>query len=169
MFDDLNPMQTLFVYEYLKDFNAGLAAYRAGYSPKTCQQQGNALCKNSTVRLCIDYMIAERCKALQIDHTWVLQEYLRMYEAANLANYTTVDDGGRITYDFSGATKEQIAMLDGLSIKPSEWGTQYKVTMPSREKLLLQIGKHVNVQAWKDQVQLTGAISVSFDRDDADC
>lgn len=43
---NLTPKQELFCLEYLKDFNCTQAAIRAGYSPKTANQQGSRLLAN---------------------------------------------------------------------------------------------------------------------------
>lgn len=45
----LTPKQAQFVSEYLKDHNAKQAAIRAGYSPKTAEQQGCRLLRNAHV------------------------------------------------------------------------------------------------------------------------
>lgn len=45
----LTPKQQRFVQEYLVDLNATQAAVRAGYSPKTSEQQGSRLLGNAKV------------------------------------------------------------------------------------------------------------------------
>ncbi|MGE0349824.1 terminase small subunit [Hydrogenophaga sp.] len=45
----LTPKQQRFVQEYLVDLNATQAAVRAGYSPKTAEQQGSRLLGNAKV------------------------------------------------------------------------------------------------------------------------
>lgn len=168
LFAQLNHQQILFVYEYIKDFKAGPAALRAGYSADSCNQQGATLGKHPIVRACIDYMVAEKCKDLKIDADWVLNEYIKLYNNCNLDDFMTVDEGGHPRFDFSTATREQMAALEGLSIAPGEFGTKIKTSLPAKKALLEQIGKHVNVQAWRDQLKVTGDVSISFDAEDAD-
>ena len=45
-----SPRHGLFAVEYLKDFNATLAAMRAGYSPKTAASQGQRLLNSGAVK-----------------------------------------------------------------------------------------------------------------------
>ena len=52
---DLTEKQKRFVAEYLIDLNATQAAMRAGYSPKTANEQGARLLANASVR----QMVAE--------------------------------------------------------------------------------------------------------------
>jgi hypothetical protein len=47
--DGLTAKQAAFVREYLVDRNATQAAIRAGYSPKTAEQQGYQLLQNTSV------------------------------------------------------------------------------------------------------------------------
>ena len=46
----ISAKQELFVDEYLIDLNATQAAIRAGYSPKTAEQQGSRLLSNVKVK-----------------------------------------------------------------------------------------------------------------------
>lgn len=46
----MTPRQARFVAEYIKDMNATQAAIRAGYSPKTAQEQGSRLLSKVMVR-----------------------------------------------------------------------------------------------------------------------
>ncbi len=47
--NQLTPKQQRFVQEYLVDLNATQSAVRAGYSPKTAEQQGSRLLGNAKV------------------------------------------------------------------------------------------------------------------------
>ena len=47
---NLTPKQQRFVDEYLIDLNATQAAIRAGYSPKTAQEQSSRLLSNVMVQ-----------------------------------------------------------------------------------------------------------------------
>ena len=56
----LTPKQQRFVDEYLIDLNATQAAIRAGYSPKTAEQQGFQLLKKTSVSEAIEQAQQER-------------------------------------------------------------------------------------------------------------
>lgn len=57
---ELTPRQARFVQEYLVDLNATQAAIRAGYSPKTAEQQGYRLLRNVQVAAAIQAAVAAR-------------------------------------------------------------------------------------------------------------
>ena len=56
----LTPKQQRFVDEYLIDLNATQSAIRAGYSPKTAEQQGFQLLKKTSVSEAIEQAQQER-------------------------------------------------------------------------------------------------------------
>lgn len=58
----ISAKQELFVDEYLIDLNATQAAIRAGYSPKTAEQQGSRLLSNVKVKGRVAEKMAERSK-----------------------------------------------------------------------------------------------------------
>lgn len=74
----LNYQQRLFAAEYLKDRNGTQAAIRAGYSPKTAQEQSSRLLSNVMIRDLIEAVVikAEEKVGLTVERT--LQELARM-------------------------------------------------------------------------------------------
>ena len=69
----LTAKQKRFVEEYLIDLNATQAAIRAGYSPKTAEQEGYKLVQKSSVSEEISKAIAERSKRTGISQDRVIQ------------------------------------------------------------------------------------------------
>lgn len=70
----MREKHTRFVAEYLVDLNATQAAIRAGYSPKTAEQQGPRLLGNAGVAQAIAVGQAKRLARLEITQDRVLQE-----------------------------------------------------------------------------------------------
>ena len=68
----------LFALEYLKDMCATKAAVRAGYSPKTAQQQGSRLLSNVMVCEEIALGMVERKERIKID-TDLLEQQLERW------------------------------------------------------------------------------------------
>ena len=56
----LTNKQRVFIDEYLRDFNATQAAFRAGYSEGTSRQQGNRLLSNVVIKAEISRRLDER-------------------------------------------------------------------------------------------------------------
>lgn len=68
----LTTMMQLFVLEYIKDFKAGPAARRAGYSAKTADQAAHQMLKDPRVKDAIAVALKERKERLHIDADNVL-------------------------------------------------------------------------------------------------
>ena len=72
----LTPKQRRFVDEYLIDLNATQAAIRAGYSPKTGEQQGFQLLKKTSVSEAIEQAQQERQKRTLVTQDDVIRGLL---------------------------------------------------------------------------------------------
>ncbi len=85
----LNPKQARFISEYPKDCNGTQAAIRAGYSPKTAQEQSSRLLSNVKVREAIDKALRERAERVEIDADWVVVNFRNLYlEALAAKDYS---------------------------------------------------------------------------------
>lgn len=71
----LTPKQAAFVREYLVDLNATQAAIRAGYSPRTANEQAARLLVNVSVAAAIEKAMAERSQRTEITQDMVLQRW----------------------------------------------------------------------------------------------
>lgn len=74
----LSPKQQRFVEEYVVDLNATQAAIRAGYSPKTAEQQGPRLLGNVRVAAAIEKAKAKVTAKTEITAERVLAELARI-------------------------------------------------------------------------------------------
>ena len=158
----LTPKQQRFVEEYLVDLNATQAAVRAGYSAKTADQQGSRLLANVKVSDAVAAAQAARSQRTKIDADWVLRT-LAEEKAADLADL--FDEAGNVLpvrewpavfrrgvvvgiesfEEYAGRGDERIAI-----------GMVRKIKLADRVKHIELIGKHVDVQAWREQKALTG-------------
>ena len=69
----LTNRQKRFVEEYLIDLNARQAAIRAGYSPKTAQEQASRLLANVKVQTAISAFLADISSAKIADGRYALR------------------------------------------------------------------------------------------------
>ncbi|MFP6783691.1 terminase small subunit [Pseudomonas sp. FW306-2-2C-D06B] len=74
----LTAKQQRFVDEYLIDLNATQAAIRAGYSPKTADQQASRLLTNVKVRQYLAQRQGERAERTSITQDMVLRELAKI-------------------------------------------------------------------------------------------
>ncbi|MET3710394.1 phage terminase small subunit [Sphingomonas trueperi] len=166
----LTPKQERFVQEYLIDLNATQAAIRAGYSAQTAHAIGHENLSKPEVIDAIGAAKAERSERTRIDAAWVLTRLADEAEA-DLSDL----------YDEAGALKPvkdwPIIWRKGLvaGIKAVEErdergnvvGMVREVKLSDRVKRLELIGKHIDVQAFKEKVEHTGGIAVTVSSEDA--
>lgn len=153
----LTSKQKRFVEEYLIDLNATQAAIRAGYSQRTARQIGEENLSKPDIFFAVQEAQVKRSERVQVDADYVL---------ARLVEIDRMD-----VLDI---------MTDAMSLKPlSEWpkvwrqyltgfdlaelfggsgddraaiGVLKKIKWPDKVKNLELLGKHVSVQAFREQV-----------------
>lgn len=156
----MTPKQAAFVREYLVDLNATAAAVRAGYSAKTAQWIGPRLVTKSHVQAAIAAAMAERSERTKIDADWVLRT-LAEEKQADIADL--FDDSGNLLpmkewpkvwrtgpvvglecfEEYAGRGEDRVAV-----------GMVRKVKLSDRTKHIELIGRHVDVQAFKDRSEV---------------
>jgi phage terminase small subunit len=85
MSDKLTHKQELFCQEYIIDFNATQAYYRAGYKAKndaSANVQASKILRNGKVFKKIEQFKKEREERLKISAEWVLQEAIEIFKIA---------------------------------------------------------------------------------------
>jgi phage terminase small subunit len=109
---ELTDKQRLFCDEYLIDLNATQAAIRAGYSPKTADQQASRLLTNVKVQEYINGRQTKLADKLELDAEWVLRRLKDISDRCVQAEpvMTRAADGsliesGEYKFDSSGANK----------------------------------------------------------------
>ena len=156
----MTPKQQRFVEEYLIDLNATQAAIRAGYSARTANEQGARLLAQVSVRSQIEAAQKERSERTKIDADWVLTQ-LAAEKTADLADL--FDDAGNLRpiKEWPDVWRrgpvvgiEAFEEYDGRGEDRRAVGMVRKVKIADRTKHLELIGRHVNVAAFKDRVEV---------------
>ena len=117
------PMRKLFAERYLVSLNATTAALEAGYSKKTARRIGSELLHDPRVKEVIHKGAKERSERNKVDADWVLNEQVKVYKRCMTVDPILDKEGnqtGEFKFDASGANKA-----------------------------LENVGKHVNVNAFK--------------------
>ena len=159
----MTKKQKLFVEEYLIDLNATQAAIRAGYSAKTAQEQASRLLSNVMVQGSIAKAMAERSKRTGINQDRILQEIAKLA----LVNIDDVVDlkTGKIK---KTATKEDLACIQSIKIKPTEFGIEREIKFYDKKGSLEMAGKHLGM--FKDKLELETDmdlnITIDYGKDD---
>jgi len=153
----LNDKQELFCIEYIKDLNATQAAIRAGYSKRTATAIG---CENLTKPYILNRIAslkAERIEEVKADANYVLN---RLLEIDALDIVDIIDENGDLipVKDWPKAWRTSVNAIEIVQMKSTEDVISYlkKIKIPNKIKTLELLGKHIDVSAFKDKVELTG-------------
>jgi len=160
------------VAEYLVDLNATQAAIRAGYSAKTAQEQSSRLLSNVIVEAAIAKAQAKRAEKTGINAEWVLTR-LASEATADLADLYDANGAIKPIHDWPLIWRQGlVAGIKHQEIKDSEGNATgdyvVEVKLSDRIKRIELIGKHVDVQAFKDQVAHNGGIALTVTQEDAE-
>ncbi|MBL3576351.1 terminase small subunit [Rhodovulum sulfidophilum] len=166
----LTAKQRRFVEEYLVDLNATQAAIRAGYSETTARQTGAENLTKPVIAAAIAEAQAQRSERTQLDADWMLRR-LAAEVTADLADI--LDEAGAIRPVKDWPLIWRQGLVSGLDVNETlvegeKVGQTVKIKLSERIKRLELIGKHVSVQAFRDQVNTTGAISLTVNQEDAE-
>ena len=157
----MTEKQKRFCDEYLIDLNATQAAIRAGYSPRTAEQAASRLLSFVKVQDEISKEMAERAKRTGINQDRVLMEIAKM---------AFVNIGDVIDLDTAQvkptATKEDLACIQSVKIKPTEFGTEREIKLCDKKSNLELLGKHLGI--FKDKLELEADMELNINIDYGD-
>ena len=155
----LTPKQAIFVDEYLIDLNATQASIRAGYSKKSADIIGFENLRKPNIKAAVARALSARSEKTKIDSYWVLTELVNLYKTS-IADFLVFKEGRQPYFDISKATSAQLAALDEVQIDSVGRGDdltidKVKIKLSAKLKTLETIGRHVDLQAFKDSVEVT--------------
>lgn len=154
----LSPRRAMFVAEYLVDLNATQAAIRAGYSPHTANEQGNALLANLSVKAAIERGKAQRLARVNTTADSVIHE-MSLLSNSSIEHYY-IDNYGQLkaTDEAPEGAMRAIKSLKRKVRHDKEGNITYEVEFQFWDKpgSLKLMGKHANVPACFDRVEVTG-------------
>ena len=159
----LTAKQQRFCDEYLIDLNASQAAIRAGYSPKTAEQAASRLLTIVKVSDEIKREMAERSKRTGINQDRVVQELAKL-AFVNIADVVDLDNA---TVRRS-ATDEDLACIQSVKMKPSEFGTEREIKLYDKNASLELLGRHLGMFKDKLEVEADMDLNITVDYGDED-
>lgn len=157
--DRLTPRQALFCQEYLVDLNATQAAIRAGYSPKSSQQQSAALLLNPMVSAEIAVGRARISDRLEVTQERVVREFARL-AFLDIRKAFNPDGTLKPVRDLDDDTAAAIAGLEveslyeGKGADREEVGRLHKVKLADKKGALDSLAKHLGM--FIERTELTG-------------
>lgn len=162
----LTAKQQRFIVEYLIDLNAAQAAIRAGYAMKGAKDQAYQLMQRPEVVAAIKEAIEARNQRVQVDADYVLN---RLTEIDQMDLLDILDDDMSIkplskwpkVWRQSLSGFDIAEMFEGVGKERDLVGLMKKIKWPDKVKNLELLGKHVNVNAFREQVAVDVTLSLS--------
>lgn len=158
----LTPKQQRFVEEYLVDLNGKQAAIRCGYKPSRAERTACELLADRKVSEAVHIMKSQRSSRTEITADWVLKT-LAEEKRADLADLFDDDGSLKPVKDWPMVWRqglvvgvESVEEFAGAGAEREQIGWVKKLKLSDRIKHLELIGRHVDVQAWRDQKAVTG-------------
>jgi phage terminase small subunit len=147
-----------FAEEYLVDLNGAKAAVRAGYAESRDRSTASRLLTEPEVAAFVEAGIAARSKRTQIDADWVLKR-LEAEAEADMADLYDEHGGLKPIREWPEIWRKGLVAgveVEELRTDGAVLGLVRKIRLSDRIKRVELIGKHVGVQAFRDQVGLGG-------------
>ena len=172
--------QELFCKEYIKDFNGARAARDSGYSKKTAEVQASRLLISVKVKERLAELLESRNKEVKVDAEYVLK---RLKEIDELDITDILDENlehFKPLTEWPKAWRISISGFDLMTIRSKSDSDDMesfikKIKWPDKTKNLELLGKHVNVSAFSEQLNVTntnnltpwGSVTAGVDEPDS--
>lgn len=148
----LTDKQELFAREYLKDLNATQAAIRAGYSEKTARSQANRMLTNVDIEMRIAELKADRNEEVGIDAAYVLRRLVEI-DQMDVLDILLANGELKPIKDWPKTWRTTLSGMDVTEMAGDAAGLLKKIKWPDKVKNLELLGKHVDVQAFKENIK----------------
>lgn len=171
--DALTRQQELFVAEYLKDLNATQAAIRAGYSPRTANEQAARLLVNVSIQREIQRHMDARLHRIEESADSVLK---RLIEEANADQKDLFNEDGSPKPIHEWPAIWRRGLVSGMEVEElfetdedgnrKHIGYTKKLKFSERIKRVELIGRHIKIGAFRDrkQIEADGALTEFFNQ-----
>ncbi|MEI9544838.1 terminase small subunit [Citrobacter braakii] len=164
----LTAMQEAYAQEYTKcPENQTQAAINAGFSPKTAAVKASVMMRDERIQKRIAELMEERNKRLRVSADYVL---LRLVEIDQMDVIDILDDEGGLKpiSQWPKVWRTSISAVDinriRMAMKDDEEdieSTLQKIKWPDKVKNLELIGKHVDVNAFKERLEVSGTVTIA--------
>lgn len=163
--DEITDRERKFVREYLTNgFNHLKAAQAAGY--KLTGGSGKNLLKRARVVREIERLTGKTLARYEVTIEWIIERMAERADAGRiLARFKKVDDEGNIYHDFTGATEEELRVIDEVTVEEHKEGRGDTARTVRRSKVkganpdvsLLTLARHRGMLSDKLTGENTGA------------
>lgn len=155
----LTDKQELFAREFIKDLNATQAVIRAGFSEKSARNQAYRLMTNDDILNRIAELKADRNEKVGVDAAYVLRR-LTEIDQMDVLDILLANGELKPIKDWPKVWRTTLSGMDVVEMASADSAALLKkIKWPDKVKNLELLGKHVTVQAFKEQTatEITGA------------
>ncbi|NHB92962.1 terminase small subunit [Photorhabdus cinerea] len=156
----LTDKQEMFCCEYLVDLNATQAAIRAGYSESTARNIGCENLAKHNIQSRIAELKSKRNERVQVDAEYVLRRLVEI-DQMDVLDILTHDGDLKSVKEWPVVWRTTLSGLDVIAMSGEESTETLlkKIKWPDKVKNLELLGKHVSVQAFKDQIEQKSVVT----------
>jgi len=154
--DKLNEQKRIFVMAYMRDFNAKKAGETAGFAPGSCY----GVLAEVGVQEAIAEQMHDRMLRLRIDADWLLEEMKQVWMADVADIYYPKTNTLRPVHEWPDIWRKMTTgvqtteLFRGRGENRELVGYSKKVKSLKESKLLELIGKHINIKAFTEKIEL---------------
>ncbi|ECZ9313132.1 terminase small subunit [Salmonella enterica subsp. enterica serovar Newport] len=155
----LTDKQELFAREFIKDLNATQAVIRAGFSEKSARNQAYRLMTNDDILNRIAELKADRNEQVGVDAAYVLRR-LTEIDQMDVLDILLANGELKPIKDWPKVWRTTLSGMDVVEMASADSAALLKkIKWPDKVKNLELLGKHVTVQAFREQTatEITGA------------
>ncbi|HGW4611451.1 TPA: terminase small subunit [Enterobacter chengduensis] len=165
-FEPLSVLKEAYCQEYIKcPENQTQAAINAGYSPNTAAKFASQNMRDERVQKRIAELMEERNKRMRVSADYVL---MRLVEIDQMDVIDILDDEGGLK-PISQWPKVWRTTLSGFDLSSTIMNMNEdsietilkKIKWPDKVKNLELIGKHVDVNAFKERLEVSGTVTIA--------
>ncbi|WP_270488918.1 terminase small subunit [Enterobacter ludwigii] len=174
----LTAMQEAYCQSYIKSpENQSQAAIDAGFSPNTAAVKASVMMRDERIQKRIAELMEERNKRNRVSADYVLMRLVEI-DQMDVLDILNDDGGMKPIAEWPKVWRTSLSAMDIATIKTTQASLQKengeaelsvedvehilkKVKWPDKVKNLELIGKHVDVNAFKERLEVSGTVTIA--------
>ena len=174
----LTAMQEAYCQSYIKTpENQSQAAIDAGFSPNTAAVKASNMMRDERIQKRIAELMEERNKRMRVSADYVLMRLVEI-DQMDVLDILNDDGGMKPIAEWPKVWRTSLSAMDIATIKTTQASLQKengeadlsvedvehilkKVKWPDKVKNLELIGKHVDVNAFKERLEVSGTVTIA--------
>ncbi|EEX0000024.1 terminase small subunit [Salmonella enterica] len=163
----LTAMQEAYAQEYTKcPENQTQAAINAGFSPNTAAVKASVMMRDERIQKRIAELMEERNKRLRVSADYVLLRLVKI-DQMDVIDILNDDMSIKPVSEWPKVWRQYLTgfeladMFEGRGDEKELVGILKKIKWPDKVKNLELIGKHVDVNAFKERLEVSGTVTIA--------